>query len=104
MKKFFRVLLILILIGIIFFTVDYIRVKKQKYPIFCLDFGGVFSYQDGGTKVYIGLGYKVIDFHKIIYNESGWNKNDFYYDKIHICSWFKSYDMLVKEIKERSTY
>lgn len=53
---------IIIILGVIFFTVDYNRVKKQENPIFCIKTA---TFLDGGTTEYIGLGYKVIDFNKL---------------------------------------
>lgn len=72
------ILLTIILLGVIFFIVDYNRVKNQKIPIFCIKIGTLW---DGGTTEYMGLGYKVIDYHKL----NG-------YDKIHIGSLFMKYD------------
>lgn len=111
MKKIIISLIILVVLGLIFFTVDYNRVKNQKKPLFCIyDIRG--SYQDGGTQEYLGLGYKVIDFHKL---ESFLSENveiviteensvveakDFsvgVYDKIHIGSWFMTYDSALRQ-------
>ena len=78
MKKGIKILLIIlgviIILGLIFFTVDYNRVQKQEKPIFCINYS---TLRDGGTKAYIGLGYKVIDFNML----NG-------YDEIKIGSWF----------------
>ena len=68
MKKILKVVAgilgIIVVLGIVFFTVDYNRVKNQEKPIFCIKSpaGGI---MDGGTIEYFGLGYKVIDFHTI---------------------------------------
>lgn len=59
MKKFRKVLLailVLIILIALFFTVDYIRVKGNNSPIFCIKTN---AYKDGGSAEYIGLGYKV---------------------------------------------
>ena len=60
MKKGVKIVLVivvsLLLLAIIFFTVDYFRVKKQEKPIFCVK---TISY-DGSKVTYWGLGYKVI--------------------------------------------
>ena len=69
MKKILKVVVgilgIIVVLGIVFFTVDYNRVKNQKRPIFCIQSpAGVIL--DGGTIEYFGLGYKVIDFHTIV--------------------------------------
>lgn len=82
MKKVVKVigivLGIIIILGIIFFAIDYNRVKKQETPIFCINVG---TLNDGGTKEYLGLGYKVIDFHTL----AG-------YDDIKIGTWFIDYN------------
>lgn len=74
MKKFIKIflciLVIIILISIIFFSIDYIRVKNNKQPILCIEKGMI---QDGGTKVYIGLGYKIIAFNRL----NGYNETKF---------------------------
>lgn len=84
MKKGIKVLLIvigvIIILGLIFFAIDYNRVQKQEKPIFCIQNpAGVIM--DGGTIEYFGLGYKVIDFNML----NG-------YDEIKIGSWFMQYE------------
>ena len=44
------------------FIVDYNKVKNNEKPIFCILEQEV---NDGGTKIYLGLGYKVIDFNTL---------------------------------------
>lgn len=59
---FVRVIVIISLILIICmtaFAIDYARVKKGKLPIFCVETVHV---ADGGTTIYMGLGYKVIKY------------------------------------------
>ena len=91
MKKILKVVAgilgIIVVLGIVFFTVDYNRVKNQKKPIFCIKSpaGGI---MDGGTIEYFGLGYKVIDFHTI----AG-------FDNIKIGTWFMDYNDFEEEIK-----
>lgn len=91
MKKILKVVVcilgIIVVLGIVFFTVDYNRVKKQEKPIFCIKSpaGGI---MDGGTIEYFGLGYKVIDFHTI----AG-------FDDIKIGTWFMDYNDFEEEIK-----
>ena len=91
MKKILKVIVgilgIIVVLGIVFFTVDYNRVKNQKKPIFCIKSlaGGI---MDGGTIEYLGLGYKVIDFHTI----AG-------FDDIKIGTWFMDYNDFEEEIK-----
>ena len=84
MKKGIKVLLIvlgvIIILGLIFFAIDYNRVQKQEKPLFCIQYpAGVI--RDGGTIEYFGLGYKVIDFNML----NG-------YDEIKIGSWFMKYE------------
>lgn len=82
MKKGLKITLIilgiLILLSLIFFAIDYMRVQNQERPLFCIN---VATYTDGGTKVYYGLGYKVIAFNKL----SG-------YDEIKIGTWSIQYE------------
>ena len=92
MKKGLKILLIIIgiiiVLGIIFFVVDYNRVQKQEKPIFCIQNpAGIIK--DGGTIEYFGLGYKVIDFHTL----AGYND-------IKIGSWFMNYNDFDEEMKE----
>ena len=53
---------IIILLGIIFFAIDYNRAKNNEQPMLCVQIDEV---NDGGTKIYLGLGYKVIDFNTL---------------------------------------
>ena len=91
MKKILKVVVgilgIIVVLGIVFFMVDYNRVKNQEKPIFCIkDPAG--AIMDGGTIEYFGLGYKVIDFHII----AG-------FDDIKIGTWFMDYNDFEEEIK-----
>ena len=88
LKILFIIIGIIIVLGIVFFVVDYNRVQKQEKPIFCIQNpAGIIK--DGGTIEYFGLGYKVIDFHTL----AG-------YDDIKIGSWFMDYNDFEKEMKE----
>lgn len=92
MKKWLKVigiiLGIIVILGIVFFAIDYNRVQKQEKPIFCIQNpAGVIS--DGGTIEYFGLGYKLIDFHTL----AG-------FDDIKIGNWFMDYNDFQDEIKE----
>lgn len=92
MKKSLKVigivLSVIIILGIVFFVVDYNRVQKQEKPIFCIQNpAGIIS--DGGTIEYFGLGYKIIDFHTL----AG-------FDDIKIGTWFMDYNDFDDEIKE----
>ena len=79
------ILLIIFILGIVFFAVDYNRVQNGKRPIFCIKCSGLL---DGGTVEFIGLGYKVIDFHTL----AG-------FDDIKIGSWFMNYNDFEDEMK-----
>ena len=82
-KIFLIILGVIIILGLIFFAVDYSRVQKQEKPIFCINYS---TLRDGGTKTYIGLGYKVIDFNML----NGYNE-------MKIGSWFMQYEDLESE-------
>ena len=88
LKILFIIIGIIIVLGIVFFVVDYNRVQKQEKPIFCIQNpAGIIN--DGGTIEYFGLGYKVIDFHTLAR-----------YDDIKIGSWFMDYNDFNEEMKE----
>lgn len=93
MKKIVKIVCIIlgiiILLGIIFFAIDCYRVNKQETPIFCIKNAARIS--DGGTVEYLGLGYKVIDFHTL----SG-------FDDIKIGTWFMDYDDFLNEFEENN--
>ncbi len=76
---------IIVVLGIVFFTIDYNRVKNNELPLFCIQ---IDEANDGGTRIYLGLGYKVIDFNTI----SG-------YDDIKIGTWFMDYEDFNEKIK-----
>ena len=64
MKKILKIIGIVLVLGIIFFGVDYSRLKNSERPIFCIK-NPAGTLRDGGTVEFFGLGYKVIDFHTI---------------------------------------
>ena len=84
MKRGIKVVLIIlgviIIFGLIFFAVDYNRVKNKEKPIFCIRNPAGIS-KDGGTIEYFGLGYKIIDFNRL----NG-------YDEVKIGTWFMKYE------------
>ena len=88
LKILFIIIGIIIVLGIVFFVVDYNRVQKQEKPIFCIQNPAVVI-RDGGTIEYFGLGYKVIDFHTL----AG-------FDDIKIGTWLMDYNDFEKEMKE----
>ena len=57
------IIFIIIMLCLIFITIDVIAVGKyDKGPFFAIP---VRTYKDGGTKEYYGLGYKVIDYNQV---------------------------------------
>ena len=63
MKKGIKVILIILGIWLSIFLVDFICVKTIKRPIFMIR---TVIYKDGGTKEYLGLGYKVVKCNTLI--------------------------------------
>lgn len=88
LKIISSVLGIVIILGLIFFIVDYNRVKNNERPIFCIK-NPAGTILDGGTVEFFGLGYKVIDFHTIAR-----------FDDIKIGSWFMEYNDFNEEIQK----
>ena len=90
MKNKFKIILvimfIIVILGIIFYKVDSNRAKNNQKPLFCIKTGTLL---DGGTIEYLGIGYKVIDFHTL----AG-------FDDIKIGTWFMEYDDFREEMKE----
>lgn len=63
MKKILKILLVIVIIYAIIIGVDYYRYTKYKKPIFAFF---PLTYMDGGTTEYLGLGYKIIYFNRIL--------------------------------------
>lgn len=86
---------ICILIGISF-GFDFYRVKEGKAPLFCLK--TVDSTQTGGgIQEFVGVGYKVIRFNKLI----GWTRDDVcHYKQNKIGTWFMKVEDFNQEIEE----
>ena len=62
-KMIINIFFIVILIIIAMISIDIVRVAKyDKRPLFAIN---TKTYKDGGTKEYIGLGYKVIDYYQL---------------------------------------
>ena len=61
-KRKFTVVFLVILIPISICLVDYSRALHDSPPIFAFR---THLYKDGGTSVYVGFCYKVIDYNKI---------------------------------------
>lgn len=69
MKKYKKICLMLIIIsmfGLITFLIDKKRIEKDLPPIFVIQ---IAQYKDGGSKEYLGFGYKIIKYHKIGFEE-----------------------------------
>jgi hypothetical protein len=58
----FSLLLFLFVLLISLFLVDYNRALKDKPPIFAIRYQ---LYKDGGTSIYLGFGYQVIDYNQL---------------------------------------
>ena len=86
-KICFSIIGMILVLGIVFFVVDYNRVQKQEKPLFCIK-NPAGTYMDGGTVEYFGLGYKVIDFHTL----AG-------FDDIKIGTWIMDYNDFEEEMK-----
>ena len=84
-KICFSIIGMILVLGIVFFVVDYNRVQKQEKPLFCIK-NPAGTYMDGGTVEYFGLGYKVIDFN----TSAG-------FDDIKIGTWFMDYNDFEEE-------
>ena len=59
MSKIHKLLLIILIIWVTFFTTDYILYRFQKKPFFSIP---IKAYKDGGTVEYYGIGYKIIKY------------------------------------------
>ena len=57
MRKFLRILILVISIWVIIFCIDFICIRTIKRPVFMIKTN---TYKDGGSTEYVGLFYKVI--------------------------------------------
>ncbi len=91
-RRIIRIVLILILLFIISMPIaDYIRSKNNKLPVFAVV---VATYKDGGSRTYLGLGYKVyviVDQDKF-FNEDCEKKNYEDYTDIVFTHLFSSFE------------
>ena len=81
------ILEVIIILWLVFFMVYYNRVKNGEKPIFCINTA---TANDGGTKEYLGLGYKVIDFHRL----DG-------YEEVKIGTWSMEYEDFEEEYNKQ---
>jgi len=86
MKKWMKIVLIILGVWISIFLIDFVCVKTIKRPIFMVRTS---IYKDGGTKEYLGLGYKVIKCNTLIGDK-----------KVTIGTYFIDYNCKTKEEKE----
>ena len=89
-KRKVVIILVIILVWCSFFATDYIRASRDLSPIFAIPFA---VYRDGGSTVYIGLGYKVITYVYLIISDNeptGFIHNK--YERVDIGTWFMRYD------------
>jgi len=106
--KILKTVLIIFVIWAIFFVTDFIRAKNQKLPIFASNFGGIFTYQDGGTQIYFGLGYQIYDFNTSVNfpnqpDVPSWD--NFYILKIiYFCPWGTSFNEALKKVQKEPDY
>lgn len=101
-SKKVKILVIIVIVWLIFFSVDFIRAQNQKRPIFCI---GLPPFQDGGTREYLGLGYKVVKFHKIFLDRSVSYTGLVYsgaHAGTHIGTWFMDMDEVYHKYSEIS--
>lgn len=91
-KKILKITLIISVIWLIMFSVDFYRAQKNQLPIFCSKLFGIFSYQDGGTVEYIGLGYKVIAFNRLATIDTQKYWGNYKVTEKFICPWFIDYN------------
>lgn len=61
-RKNIYIPLILILLPVLFFTIDLSLAKLNKPPLFAIQTA---IYKDGGTRDYKGFGYQVIDYNEL---------------------------------------
>ena len=100
-RRIIIIVIILILLFIISMPiVDYIRSKNNKLPIFAVV---VTTYKDGGSRVYLGLGYKVyviVDQDKY-FDENNQNKKYEDYIDIVFTHLFSSFDKEKEKLSKR---
>ncbi|MFG6319303.1 MAG: hypothetical protein K1W33_05530 [Clostridia bacterium] len=57
--------ILFIIMIITFISIDLYQLQNEKEPIFSIN---TISYRDGGSKEYMGLGYKIIKYHNDMKN------------------------------------
>lgn len=87
LKFLLTIVLLTLVLSTIFFIIDYSRVTQDKNPLFCIKQTAVL---DGGTQIFIGLGYKVISYNSMISLEG--DLGNLFYTNKKIGPLFMSYD------------
>jgi hypothetical protein len=107
MKKRSKILIIIFAILLVvfgsFITTDILRAKNNEKPIFAIH---IDSYEDGGSKKYVGLFYNVYAIHSIQINkewlnEDGTLKDEYkgqeFVEYTKVTSWFTS----ISDVKKK---
>lgn len=81
--KIILIIMLLIIMGITFFIIDFTHIKSDTKPIFVIQSD---TQKDGGTQIYIGIGYKVI---RYSVSKSDIEETKYDYD---MRPWFVSFD------------
>lgn len=89
LKKIVITFSIIIAISLVTLAIDSILISCEKNPIFVLK---VATARDGGTSIYYGLGYQVIDWHRsgeILVDEERWIRGHYVGHELRIFPFFK---------------
>lgn len=97
------ILLIIILVGLSFYMIDKSRLEKDKEPMFTF-YSDII--RDGGSRDYLGLGYKIVKYHKSCSYDNPENKKFYtwYYEGYDIKPWFKDIYEVTEEDCESQKY
>lgn len=98
-KKILKIMVIIICIWLIFFVTDVARVKLEKRPIFSIK---VATYNDGGSIVYAGIGYKVIHFKKLVDCGTVYGQTLIGVNYYYIGLWITTFDKAWKKIEDKA--
>lgn len=82
MKKIIISVITIVIIGVILMSTDYYLIKTNENPIFSVE---IAVYKDGGSTEYCGLGYKIIKYVKMSY------ENDDISTEVRLGPWFMKY-------------
>lgn len=94
MKKFLKLIVAILvavaILGAIMFLIDCSLVKSDKEPMFAKN---TTTFDDGGSKIYIGVGYKIIDFNRL----DGYDETKIGFWNIKYEDYEKEYSLYNKE-------